>query len=133
MGRLKSSFESPLCYLCCWAKAPSYKLMEPEDNINKMQNVQINQRKTNSRWRLYHIGWKVLKSVIKVVHTIFKKKPFSLSIRSGTCCIRGCTLIITSSWYFISPFATSLMKAQSRINRDILKGLWNLLILHNPL
>ena len=58
--------------------------------------------------RTYHVGWQVLKSVTTVVKTIFFKRPFALKIRSGTCCIRGCTLIIMSGWYFISPLATSL-------------------------
>ena len=58
----------------------------------------------------YHVGWQVLRSVITVVNGILSKRPLDLRIRRGTCCIKGCTLIITSGWYFIRPFATSLQK-----------------------
>lgn len=45
-----------------------------------------------------------------VVNGILSKRPLDLRIRRGTCCIKGCTLIITSGWYFSRPFATSLHK-----------------------
>lgn len=66
----------------------------------------INQ--SSERKQSYQVGWQVLRSVTTVVNTIFFKRPFALRIRRGTCCIRGCTLIMISGWYFIIPFATSL-------------------------
>lgn len=45
-----------------------------------------------------------------VVKTILFSRPLARKIRRGTCCISGCTLIIISGWYFMSPFSTSLNK-----------------------
>lgn len=73
----------------------------------------------NNADKTNHVGWHVLKSVMTVVKTIFFKRPLALKIRSGTCCISGCTLIIISGWYFISPLKTSLKKKERMWHSDI--------------
>lgn len=68
----------------------------------------------------------MLKSVTTVVNTIFFNRPFALKIRRGTCCIRGCTLIMISGWYFINPLATSLKKFSKKNKSYCRKAiLWN--------
>lgn len=81
---------------------PEQKHIDNENYVDNKGSIGTTKRMTN------HVGWQVLKSVTTVVKTILFKRPFDLKIRRGTCCIRGCTLIIISGRYFISPFATSL-------------------------
>ena len=81
---------------------PGQNRTDNEDNATNKGSIEITKRMTN------HVGWQVLKSVITVVKMILFKSPFDLKIRRGTCCIRGCTLIMISGRYFMSPLATSL-------------------------
>lgn len=109
LGRFKSSFLRPLCYLSCWAIASCYELMKPENKIQYIKTYSETGELFEYTVSITnHVGWQVLRSVTTVVKTILSNRPFDLKIRSGTCCIRGCTLIIISGWYFISPLATSL-------------------------
>lgn len=59
-------------------------------------------------WKAYQVGWQVLRSVMTVVNGILSSNPRARRTLNGMCCISGCTLTITSGWYLLKPFATSL-------------------------
>lgn len=58
----------------------------------------------------------MLRSVITVVKGIFFNNPLALSSLMGTCCIKGCTLTITSGRCLSSPRITFLFNMQKHHN-----------------